>query len=72
MSDQKKDPGEGGQTVHMCTLKEQGIMDEIDRRCVRPRVVCAKCGVKADDAAYVCNPRRKEEQRAPEELSTGH
>jgi hypothetical protein len=32
-------------------------MEELDRRASRPTVVCTKCGAKADQAAYLCNPR---------------
>jgi hypothetical protein len=42
---------------HMCRLKQEGMMEEIDRHSARPRVICSKCGAKADDAAYLCNPR---------------
>jgi hypothetical protein len=41
----------------MCRLKQEGMMEEIDRHSARPRMVCSKCGAKADDAAYLCNPR---------------
>ena len=42
---------------HMCDLKRDGMMEEIDRHSARPKVICSKCGAKADDAAYLCNPR---------------
>ena len=57
MSDKETCPKSYEHKTHMCQLKHQGLMEEIDRRSTRPTVVCAKCGVKANDAAYLCTPR---------------
>ena len=57
MDDKEKSPQPDEQTTHMCGLKQQGLMEEIDRRSSRPTVVCNKCGAKADAAACLCNPR---------------
>jgi hypothetical protein len=43
--------------VHMCQLKQEGKIEEIDRHSAKPKFVCNKCGAKADDEGYLCNPR---------------
>jgi hypothetical protein len=55
--DNKNRQDESCKHPHMCRLKQEGMMEEIDRHSARPRMVCSKCGAKADDAAYLCNPR---------------
>ena len=57
MLDRKKGPDTGRAPLHMCKLRQAGMMEEIDRHSARPTMVCSKCGAKADDAAYLCNPR---------------
>ena len=57
MDDIKKCPGGGAHEKHMCELKQQGMMEELDRRSSRPTVICTKCGARADSADYLCNPR---------------
>jgi hypothetical protein len=41
----------------MCQLKAEGRMEEIDRHAASPKFVCNKCGAKADDSGYLCQPR---------------
>ncbi len=43
--------------LHMCAMKHQGMMAEMDQLSNKPTVVCGKCGAKANLAANVCNPR---------------
>ncbi len=43
--------------AHMCQLKHEGRMEEIDRHSAKPKFVCNKCGSKADEDGYLCNPR---------------
>jgi hypothetical protein len=57
MDDKENCSRPGEEATHMCWLKQQGLMEEIDRRSFRPTVVCNKCGAKADAAAYLCSPR---------------
>ncbi|HLO25071.1 MAG TPA: hypothetical protein VK187_03090 [Geobacteraceae bacterium] len=57
MSDNERCSRSGVRPTHMCELKQQGMMEEIDRRSCRPTVVCTKCGARANEAAYLCNPR---------------
>ncbi|MHB1398716.1 MAG: hypothetical protein ACYDAI_13520 [Trichloromonadaceae bacterium] len=57
----KKDKSEAcdekSHKMHMCALKEKGMMAEIDQLSSKPTVVCGKCGAKANAAANLCNPR---------------
>jgi hypothetical protein len=57
MNHEEKGPRPGEHATHMCKLRQQGMMEELDRRSSRPTVVCTKCGAKANQAAYLCNPR---------------
>ena len=41
---------------HMCELLRLGLMEERDKRAVKPTVRCAKCGARADEAGSVCQP----------------
>ena len=43
--------------LKMCELRAKGLMEEIDRRSIKPTVVCGKCGVKADLPEHLHNPR---------------
>lgn len=43
--------------LHMCQLRQKGLMEEIDRRSNRPTVVCGKCGAKANEGRDLCQPR---------------
>jgi len=42
---------------HMCQLKAEGEMEEIDRHSAKPNFVCNRCGAKADEEGYLCQPR---------------
>jgi hypothetical protein len=43
--------------AHMCQLKQEGKIEEMDRHSAQPKFICNKCGAKADDEGYLCNPR---------------
>ena len=43
--------------AHMCQLKQEGRMEEIDRHSAKPKFACNKCGSKADEDVYLCQPR---------------
>ena len=43
--------------AHMCQLKKEGRIEDIDRHSANPRYVCNKCQAKADEEGYLCNPR---------------
>ncbi len=43
--------------LKMCELKAKGLMEEMDRRSNKPTVICGKCGVKANAAEHLHNPR---------------
>lgn len=57
MSDKAKCPKPDEHTMHMCKLRHKGLLEEIDRHSAKPTVICTKCGARADEAAYLCNPR---------------
>ena len=42
---------------HLCKLLQQGEMQEFDRRRSAPQVICCRCGLSANDAEDVCQPR---------------
>ena len=46
-----------GEKLRICKLKKDGKLDEIDRHEQNPIVFCSKCRAKANDPAYICNPR---------------
>jgi len=46
-----------GHKAHMCQLKHEGRIEEIDRHSAHPRFACNKCGARADDDQCLCNPR---------------
>ena len=46
-----------GHQAHMCELKQEGQIEEIDRHSAQPRFACNKCRAKADEEGYLCNPR---------------
>jgi hypothetical protein len=58
MNDAKHCSESDVQVHRICRLNEEGLVEEIDRRSLRPKVICAKCGAKADEVVYVCNPRQ--------------
>ena len=43
--------------LHLCKLRQKGMMEELDRRSNRPTVVCSKCGAKANEERDLCQPR---------------
>jgi len=43
--------------MHMCKLRQKGLMEEIDRRSATPTVICNKCGAKANQDRDLCQPR---------------
>lgn len=55
--EKSKDCDENSHKLHMCALKQKGMMSEIDQLSNKPTVVCGKCGAKANVAANLCNPR---------------
>ena len=57
MGEQEKREKPAGQKVHMCKLKKDGNLEEIDLREANPIVYCNKCKAKAGDPLYLCNPR---------------
>lgn len=43
--------------AHMCQLKREGRMEEIDKNASAPRFVCNRCGAKANEEGFLCTPR---------------
>ena len=43
--------------LHMCKLRQKGLMEEIDRRSAHPTVACNKCGARANESRNLCQPR---------------
>lgn len=42
---------------HLCILMEQGRSREVAERSAHPKFSCRNCGVYADEARDVCNPK---------------
>jgi hypothetical protein len=42
---------------HLCILMEQGRSREVAERSAHPKFTCRNCGVYADEARDVCNPK---------------
>lgn len=57
MSELKSCPTPEGHKAHMCQLKAEGRMEEIDQHSAKPKFACNKCGAKADEEGYLCQPR---------------
>lgn len=57
MGEKEKCEKPAGHKVHMCKLRKDGKLDEIDMHELKPIVYCNKCKAKADDPSYLCNPR---------------
>ncbi len=57
MSEQESCATPTGHKAHMCQLKHEGRIEEIDRYSAKPKFACNKCGAKADEECYLCNPR---------------
>jgi len=43
--------------MHLCKLRQKGLLEELGRRSDRPTVVCAKCGAQANSERDLCKPR---------------
>jgi len=57
MSENESCPSPAEHKAHMCQLKHEGRIEEIDRHSAKPKFACNKCGAKADEEAFLCNPR---------------
>ena len=57
MSELKSCPKGAEHKAHMCQLKHEGRIEEMDKHSAQPKFVCNKCGAKADEEGYLCNPR---------------
>ena len=57
MSENESCPKPTEHKAHMCQLRAEGNIEEIDRHSAKPTHACNKCGAKADDAGYLCQPR---------------
>ena len=52
-------PKPGEHAKHMCQLKHEGNIEEMDRISANPKFVCNRCGANAECEANLCNPRPK-------------
>lgn len=43
---------------HMCQLKAEGNIEELDRHAANPKFACNRCGAKAEAEGYLCQPRQ--------------
>jgi len=57
MSEMESCPKPTEHKEHMCQLKQEGRIEEMDRHAANPKYVCNKCGAQAGEEAYLCNPR---------------
>lgn len=57
MGEKEKCEKPAGHKAHMCKLKKDGMLEEVDLHELSPIVYCKKCNAKADDPSYLCNPR---------------
>ncbi len=57
MSDKEKSTKHEERHPHLCKLRKEGLMQEIDRCSAHPLFICCKCGAKADRAEFLCQPR---------------
>ncbi len=57
MSEVGSCPKPEGHKAHMCQLKAEGRIEEIDKHSANPKFACNRCGAKADDEGYLCQPR---------------
>lgn len=57
MSEYKGCPKPDQHTAHMCQLKHEGSIEEMDKHSAKPKFICNKCQAKADAEDYLCNPR---------------
>lgn len=57
MSEYKGCPKPEEHKAHMCQLKHEGRIEEIDKHSAKPKFICNRCQAKADQEDYLCNPR---------------
>lgn len=57
MSDKEKCENPAKHKVHMCKLRKDGKIEEVEKFEANPIVYCNKCRIKANDPCVVCNPR---------------
>lgn len=57
MSENESCPKPKQHKAHMCQLKHEGRIEEIDKHSAQPKFACNRCGAKADGEDYLCNPR---------------
>jgi hypothetical protein len=57
MSETESCPKPAAHKAHMCQLKAEGRIEEIDKHSASPKFACNRCGAKADDEGYLCQPR---------------
>lgn len=57
MNEKESCPTPAEHKKHMCQLKHEGNIEEMDKRSARPKFICNRCQAKADDEGYLCNPR---------------
>jgi hypothetical protein len=57
MNENESCPSPTEHKTHMCQLKQEGNIEEMDRHSANPSFACDKCGAKAEAEAYLCNPR---------------
>lgn len=43
--------------AHMCQLKREGRIEEMDLHSAKVNFVCNRCGAKADEEGALCTPR---------------
>lgn len=56
MSENESCPKPNEHKAHMCQLKYEGRIEEIDRHSAKPKFVCNRCRAKADEEDRLCNP----------------
>ncbi|MDZ4184110.1 MAG: hypothetical protein U1D97_03910 [Desulfuromonadales bacterium] len=57
MSDKEKSSKHAERPLHLCKLRKEGLMEEIDRCSAHALFICCKCNAKADRAEFLCQPR---------------
>lgn len=57
MSELKECPKPTEHKAHMCQLKREGKVEEIDLHSSKPKFICNRCQAKADEEGYLCTPR---------------
>ena len=61
MSETESCPKPTEHKAHMCQLKADGKMEEIDRHEAQPNFICNRCGAHAEEEGYLCQPRPTQE-----------